>query len=41
VPATPRGLTVAGEVKNYVPVTDAMMRNPDPNEWLMIRHDYS
>ena len=40
VPTTPRGLTVAGEVKNYVPVTDAMLRNPDPNEWLMIRHDY-
>jgi len=41
VPATPRGITVPGEVKNYVPVTDAMMHNPDPNEWLMIRHDYS
>ena len=40
VPATPRGLTVAGEVKNYTPITDAMMRNPDPNDWLMIRHDY-
>ena len=40
VPATPRGLVVAGEVKNYVPVTDAMLRNPDPNDWLMIRHDY-
>jgi alcohol dehydrogenase (cytochrome c) len=40
VPATPRGLTVAGEVKNYTPITDAMMRNPDPNDWIMIRHDY-
>jgi alcohol dehydrogenase (cytochrome c) len=40
VPATPRGLTVAGEVKNYTPVTDAMLRSPDPNDWLMIRHDY-
>ena len=37
---TPRGITVAGEVKNYVPVTDAMLRNPDPGDWLMIRHDY-
>jgi|SRR5579871_622897 len=37
---TPRGLTVAGEVKNYVPVTDAMLRNPDPGDWLMIRGDY-
>ena len=25
-----RGLTVTGEVKNYVPVTDAMLRNPPP-----------
>src|SRR5215475_7160504 len=36
----PRGITVAGEVKNYVPVTDANLRNPDPADWLMIRHDY-
>ncbi|MBV9504769.1 MAG: PQQ-binding-like beta-propeller repeat protein [Acidobacteriia bacterium] len=36
----PRGITVAGEVKNFVPVTDAMLRNPDPADWLMIRHDY-
>ena len=36
----PRGLTVEGEVKNYVPVTDAMLRNPDPADWLMIRRDY-
>src|SRR5262245_16545074 len=27
-PAVARGLTVKGEVKNYVPVTDAMLRNP-------------
>ena len=25
---------------NYVPVTDAMLRNPDPGDWLMIRRDY-
>lgn len=36
----PRGITVAGLVKNYVPVTDAMLRNPDPADWLMIRRDY-
>jgi alcohol dehydrogenase (cytochrome c) len=36
----PRGITVAGEVKNYVPVSDAMLRNPDPADWLMIRRDY-
>ena len=32
----PRGITVAGEVKNYVPVTDAMLRNPDPGDWLRV-----
>jgi alcohol dehydrogenase (cytochrome c) len=36
----PRGLTVTGDVKNYVPVTDAMLRDPDPGDWLMIRRNY-
>jgi len=36
----PRGITVEGEAKNYVPVTYAMLRNPDPADWLMIRRDY-
>jgi alcohol dehydrogenase (cytochrome c) len=36
----PKGLTVKGEVKNYMPVTDAMLRNPDPGDWLMIRRNY-
>jgi alcohol dehydrogenase (cytochrome c) len=40
IPPTPSGLTVRGEVKNFTPVTDAMLRNPDPADWLMIRHDY-
>ena len=35
------GLTVAGEVRNYVPVTDEMLRNPPPGDWLMVRRDYS
>ena len=35
-----RGMTVTGEVKNYVPVTDAMLRDPDPGDWLMIRRNY-
>jgi len=39
-PAGPRGITVAGQVKNFVPVTDSMLRNPDPADWLMIRRDY-
>jgi len=40
-PAAPRGLTVTGEAKNFTPVTDAMLRNPDPNDWLMLRRDYN
>jgi len=36
----PKGITVTGEVKNYVPVTDAMLRDPDPGDWLMIRRNY-
>jgi alcohol dehydrogenase (cytochrome c) len=39
-PAARLGVTVAGEVKNYVPVTDAMLRNPDPGDWLMARRNY-
>jgi alcohol dehydrogenase (cytochrome c) len=37
---TPRGITLAGEVKNYQPVTDGMLRDPDPGDWLMIRRNY-
>jgi alcohol dehydrogenase (cytochrome c) len=40
VPAAPRGVTIEGEIKNYRPVTDAMLRNPDPADWLMIRRNY-
>jgi alcohol dehydrogenase (cytochrome c) len=35
-----RGLTITGEVKSYTPVTDAMLKNPDPADWLMIRRNY-
>ena len=35
-----RGHSVQGEVKNYVPVTDAMLRNPPPGDWLMARRNY-
>ena len=31
---------MAGELKSYAPVTDAMLKNPDPNDWLMIRRNY-
>ena len=39
-PSAAKGLTVTGEVKNYVPVTDAMLKNPDAGDWLMIRRNY-
>ncbi len=38
--APARGLTVKGEAKNYVPITDEMLRNPPPGDWLMIRRNY-
>ena len=31
---------MTGTVKNYLPVTDEMLRHPDPGDWLMIRRDY-
>jgi alcohol dehydrogenase (cytochrome c) len=45
-PAAPRaagvplGLTVSGEVKNYVPVTDEMLLKTDPSDWLIVRGNY-
>lgn len=40
VAGVPHGVTIPGEVKNYVPVTDEMLRNPPPGEWLMARRNY-
>ena len=40
VGGAPLGLTVEGEVKNYVPVTDEMLLHPDPADWLMVRGNY-
>jgi alcohol dehydrogenase (cytochrome c) len=34
-------VTVAGAVENFVPVTDELLRNPDPADWLMLRRDFS
>ena len=34
------GVTVAGEVEGFRPVTDAMLRQPDDGDWLMIRRNY-
>ena len=44
--AARRGVTVAGEVKNYVPVTPEMLKNPPAQDWLIFgrnyqRHSYS
>ncbi len=36
----PGGVTVAGEVENYTPVTDELLREPDPGDWLMVRRNY-
>ena len=36
----PGGVTVAGRVEGYRPVTDAMLRDPDDGDWLMIRRNY-
>lgn len=36
-PPIPRGVSVAGEVKHFTPVTGEMLRNPSPNDWLMVR----
>ena len=33
-------MTVPGEVKNYVPVTPEMLRNPPPGDWLIFRRNY-
>jgi alcohol dehydrogenase (cytochrome c) len=39
-PELASGVTIAGTVENFVPVTDAMLANPDPGDWLMHRRDY-
>jgi alcohol dehydrogenase (cytochrome c) len=36
-----RGLTVAGQVPNFTPVTDAMLRQPADGDWLMARRTYA
>lgn len=39
-PSGESGVTVAGAVDRFRPVTDAMLRDPDPGDWLMIRRNY-
>jgi alcohol dehydrogenase (cytochrome c) len=36
----PTGVTVAGEVRNFTPVTDEMLKNPPPGDWLVLRRDH-
>ena len=36
----PAGLRVTGSVPDFTPVTDAMLRSPSPDDWLMIRGNY-
>jgi len=35
------GLIQAGSIKNYTDVTDTMLTNPSPDDWLMYRGNYS
>ncbi len=39
-PLARSGLTVAGEVPIYTPVTDAMLNHPPDGDWLMFRRNY-
>src|SRR5262245_19867340 len=32
--------TLLGQVKNFVPVTDQMLLNPSPDDWLMFSRTY-
>lgn len=36
----PTGVIVAGTVENFRPLTDALLRNPPPGDWPMLRRDY-
>src|SRR5580704_14658384 len=38
--AAAHGVNVAGEVKNYVPVTKEMLRNPPAGDWLIFGRNY-
>ena len=38
--AEPIGVTVAGAVRDFVPLTDQALKNPAAGDWPMLRHDY-
>ncbi len=37
---TKLGLSLKGDIKNYVPVSDAMLLDPPAGDWLMFRRNY-
>lgn len=39
-PAMRLGHTLVGSIRDYRPVTDAMLVRPDPNDWLIYRGNY-
>lgn len=39
-PEPPQGVTVAGRIENFTPITDAMLEDPDPADWPMHRRNY-
>ena len=39
-PDRPTGVVATGTVKNFSPVTNEMLTNPSPNDWLMLRGNY-
>ena len=39
-PPARSGLTVAGQIPHYTPVTDAMLTHPADGDWLMFRRNY-
>ena len=39
-PRLPARLNLEGNIQNYIPVTDQMLLNPSPNDWLMVRGGY-
>src|SRR5215471_18105016 len=35
-----KGISVSGQVRDYKPVTNEMLRHPDPADWLIVRSNY-
>lgn len=39
-PQAPVGVTAAGTVENFIPITNAMLADPAPGDWPMLRRNY-